>query len=174
MNCAAFERRLDERGPDGLGGDALAHAAECARCARTRRDARAIEVLLSAPPAGQASEDFTRRVMARVDDARREAFVGRAPFVPDAVLPPLWLRLLAEPAVLLSLGLAAVLALAAGPGLAALGAFAASLAREPAATGAASDPASWAPWLVAAWLLALAAAPLVRWAERLAAPHRAR
>jgi hypothetical protein len=171
VNCGAFERWLDDGGPGALSTAARAHAAACPHCGRALRAARTIEVLLAAPPTAEARGDFTGRVMARVDGARRDAFAAWTPLAPAAGLPPLWMRLLAEPSVLLALALAAVVALATGPGLAALGA---ALQQERAMPALAPGPAGYVPWLVAAWLLALAAAPLVRWAERLTSASVAR
>src|SRR5262245_2618681 len=94
MNCAAFERWLDEGAPQDLAAAAQAHASQCARCAAAERAARSLELALSAT-ATPAPAGFTERVMARVG--------GRAQA--PALLPalPWWIRAAMEPATVLAM-----------------------------------------------------------------------
>jgi hypothetical protein len=112
VNCLAFERLLDEGAPDGLPAEALAHARECASCARSLARARSLERALeryhsdeSGPELEPTLVRLTERVMARVErgDARGVRWLA----LPDAL--PWWVRAAAEPAVVLSVALCAVL-----------------------------------------------------------------
>lgn len=114
MNCLAFERLLDQGAPDGLPAEALAHARECASCARSLARARSLERALEHHFAGEAEPGpeldaalvrLTERVMARVErgDARGVRWLA----LPDAL--PWWVRAAAEPAVVLSVALCALL-----------------------------------------------------------------
>jgi hypothetical protein len=106
VNCLEFERLLDEGAPERLPAEALAHARECASCARSLARARSLERALeahfaseAAPPAG-----FADRVMARVE--RGEARGVRWLALPDAM--PWWTRAAAEPGVVLALATVAL------------------------------------------------------------------
>ena len=112
MNCLAFEVLLDEGAPDRLPEAALAHARECAACARSLERARALESALDHHFASLASDreqaslaGFTDRVMARVE--RGEARSVRWLTLPDAL--PWWVRAAAEPSVVLASVVAALL-----------------------------------------------------------------
>lgn len=111
MNCLAFERLLDEGEPERLDVTALAHAAECARCARALARSRSLESALarhfsSTVAAGdELPLGFTDRVLRRVE--RVEARGVRWLTLPDAL--PWWVRAAAEPGVALAIGLAALL-----------------------------------------------------------------
>src|SRR5262249_39230135 len=110
VNCLAFERLLDQGHPERLSAEALAHARECATCARSLARARSLEAALvahlfagaggEAAPAG-----FADRVMARVE--RGEARGVRWLTLPDAM--PWWTRAAAEPGVALAAAVAALL-----------------------------------------------------------------
>jgi hypothetical protein len=72
MNCLDFRRELAAV-PEALGGDALAHEADCTRCAQARGDALAFEAKLRgalavAVPASLADEILLRQTT----EARRE------------------------------------------------------------------------------------------------------
>jgi hypothetical protein len=112
VKCLAFEALLDEGAPERLPEAALAHARECASCARSLERARALEAALEhhftalASPAEQAPlVGFTDRVMLRVE--RGEAKSVRGIALPDAL--PWWVRAAAEPAIALACAVAALL-----------------------------------------------------------------
>ncbi len=111
MNCLPFERLLDGGEPWWLPEDAVAHARECARCARSLARARSLERALERHFASHLDDDtgavlagFTDRVMARVE--RGEARGVRWLALPDAL--PWWVRAAAEPGVLLASAVAAL------------------------------------------------------------------
>ena len=190
MNCLAFERLLDEGAPDRLPEAALAHARECAACARSLARARALEHALEThfaadvpPPAG-----FVDRVMARVE--RGEARGVRWLALPDAL--PWWTRAALEPGVVLALATVALFvwrgdrwlagARAAWSGLAAspkvvhdgllavgFGPLADALSRAIASVGAASPSVQLGVVLGVAPLLAVVAWLAWRAGERLVA-----
>ena len=133
MNCLAFEVLLDEGAPERLPEAALAHARECAACARSLERARALESALEQHFASLASEreqaplaGFTDRVMARVE--RGEARSVRWLALPDAL--PWWVRAAAEPSVALASVVAALLLWRGGELLGAVRAWATSSAGE--------------------------------------------
>jgi hypothetical protein len=110
VNCLEFERRLDEGVPSRLPAAAIAHAGECARCARSLARARSLEHALEHHFAALGSGEhvpagFADRVMARVE--RGEARGVRWLTLPDAM--PWWVRVAAEPPVVLATGVAALL-----------------------------------------------------------------
>jgi hypothetical protein len=112
MNCLAFEALLDEGTPGRLPEAAMAHARECASCARSLERARALESALerhfsaSTSPLEQAAlAGFTDRVMARV--RRSESRGVRWLTLPDAL--PWWVRTAAEPSVALASVVSALL-----------------------------------------------------------------
>lgn len=95
MSCETFERWLDEGMAPAAAESMLAHAHECARCARALDAARSLDHALcaDAPPAPAPSADFTDAVMARLDPARAAM---REPLR----LPPMWVRLARDPALI--------------------------------------------------------------------------
>ena len=112
MNCLAFERLLDDGAPDILPAEALAHARGCASCARSLARARSLERALERYHSDEPGPELeptlvrlTERVMARVErgDARGVRWLA----LPDAL--PWWVRAAAEPAVVLSVALCALL-----------------------------------------------------------------
>jgi hypothetical protein len=111
MNCTELGRWLDEGSPAESHVAAMAHARICARCAQALRAMDELESwLASAPP--PAPEGFTHRVMAQV--AATTQGRGRIPIT--EMLPffqtfPWWVRVMLEPASLLAVLLASVLAL---------------------------------------------------------------
>ena len=109
MNCLAFERLLDAS-PERLSAEALAHARECAACARSLARARSLEAVLVAHFSADAGSEavpagFADRVLERV--VRGEARGVRWLALPDAV--PWWTRAAAEPGVALAAAAAALL-----------------------------------------------------------------
>lgn len=101
MNCLAFERLLDEGAPERLSAEALAHARECARCARSLARARSLERALETHFSADvaAPDGFADRVLARVE--RGEARGVRWLALPSPL--PWWTRVAAEPGVVLAL-----------------------------------------------------------------------
>lgn len=110
LHCLAFERLLDEGAPERLPATALAHARECARCARSLARARSLEQALARHFANEpASTDavpagFTDRVLARVE--RGEARGVRGLALPAAL--PWWVHAAGDPAAMLAFGVAAL------------------------------------------------------------------
>lgn len=106
MNCAAFDRWLDDGMPEAEAPAAAAHAAACPRCARALEAALVLETVLAQPSAA-APAGFDARVWERID-----AIEARARALPAAPEPVTglawWIAVAAEPAVALALGLAAV------------------------------------------------------------------
>jgi hypothetical protein len=102
-DCAHFERWLDDGLPQTAGVAARAHAASCARCGTALAAARALDAALERY-AAMAPAGFTARVMERVARARSARTLAWNE--PDAL--PWWVRAAAEPATVLSLGLAAL------------------------------------------------------------------
>ena len=106
MNCAGFERWLDEGMEAAEEEAALAHAASCPGCARASEALRIIEDFLRGPlPAVPGS--FTRIVMERIAGERASARRRWRPMVEPGL--PLWVRFLAEPATVLAFFLVALL-----------------------------------------------------------------
>jgi len=96
MNCAAFERWLDEGLPASEAPAARAHAESCAACAASLRAAEAIETQL-AHASFVAPADLTARVMARVDAIEARRLAPRPVFGwGDAF--PWWVRAASDPA----------------------------------------------------------------------------
>lgn len=96
MNCAAFERWLDEGMPEADTAGASTHAAGCARCAAQLAAAEAIEAGLSratfsAPPA------LTDAVMARVAAIEARRILPAAPVIGHDAFP-WWARAATDPA----------------------------------------------------------------------------
>lgn len=180
--CAAMDRWLAAGGAafGPVPGEALAHAALCARCGARLAAERELEALLSALPAAPAG--FTAGVMRRVAAARPSA----AP-QPRVALPapapaalPLWVRVAAEPAVVLASLVAAAVAWKASALLALAHSLTAALAgpfaaAAPAGTHALSVflrpevglglltalvvPLTWVSWLLYDGLRRLPAPP---------------
>jgi hypothetical protein len=203
MNCAAFDRWLDEAGSERESGAARdsaaareadaahAHAAGCARCAAALAASHAIDALLGAP-AVAAPPAFTDAVMRRVAAASRARAARPAPWIESSAMP-LWVRAAAEPPAVFAALLAALVAwrgdalmrAAAVAGAAAGGAWraaphaigawlAGAAPRE--ASSAFSDPGvRLGLMMVAATMLCVASAPLYGWFERWSgAPSHAR
>jgi hypothetical protein len=105
MNCEGFDRWLDDGLPEALAPPANAHAGSCPRCARALLAARALERLLSEPPA-PAPARFTVEVMRRV--AWLEAARARGPVVVATSPLPWWVEAAAEPSAALAFALAGV------------------------------------------------------------------
>lgn len=105
MNCAAFERWLDDGMPSNQAPVARAHAASCARCAAALRVTLELDELLRAP-AARAPESFTTRVLDRVVEIEHHGAALR----PAPTLPVFdwWVRAAAHPAVVLAAALAAL------------------------------------------------------------------
>jgi hypothetical protein len=94
VSCETFDRWLDGGRPAPLAESMLAHARDCERCRRALSASRALEDALGAEPAAAPAPraDFTAAVMARIEP-RPAAAVARLQ------LPPLWLRLARDPAL---------------------------------------------------------------------------
>jgi len=104
VNCAAFRHWLDDGRP-GPDDGATAHAQRCPACAAALEADRTIERLLSQGPSA-APAGFTGRVMARVV---ARAAPARVPVMPAPALP-WWARAARDPAAVLALAVAALLA----------------------------------------------------------------
>jgi hypothetical protein len=93
VDCAAFERWLDEGRTVAGAADARAHAVGCGRCASLLE----LEEALVAPMRTSAPADFSEAVMRRVHagPARR--------LVPSVFPMPMWLQALVDPVVALTL-----------------------------------------------------------------------
>ncbi len=103
MDCARFERWLNEGMGETAGAAGHAHAVSCARCGAVLAAARALDAALERS-AIVAPADFTARVMERVARAR---LARRLTWIEPEVLP-WWVRAAAEPATALSLALGAL------------------------------------------------------------------
>jgi hypothetical protein len=167
IDCARFERWLDEGGDEAAAGaEGRAHAASCARCAAALASARALDAAL-ARSAVAAPGGFAERVMERVARARAVRVPG---WIEREVLP-WWVRAAAEPVTALSLALGA-LVLWQYPALARLTAAAFQALANPAVaalmqrmSASASAPGRSGfpgPFLLTG--LVLAALPLAWWA----------
>src|SRR5262249_21385731 len=93
MDCATFERWLDEGRPEPEAGTARVHTRDCPRCARLLVIDRALDQALRAAPT-RAPLAFTDRVMARIGP-RSMPMLGPA--------MPWWIRAASEPATVLAL-----------------------------------------------------------------------
>ena len=170
MNCAAFERWLDDGGPEAGALEARAHARTCARCARALDAMLEVEAALANTPA--APPGFTDRVMARVAVTPQAAPAPRAvagglagPLLPSAF--PWWVRIAMEPAVLLAAVLAALFVRFSAPILSGASRVQAWLAHAQVPGHAVLD----APWTAGLFLLpalAWASWQAYRWSESLA------
>lgn len=181
MGCGGFVAWLDAGRPRAGSDGAAAHAAVCAACnARLEAD-REIESLLAAD-APVAPDGFTERVMRAVDRAHAARAHAAAPAWSPGSALPWWARAALQPPALGAAALAALLAwrpeaferagragvtftAAAGQSLGT------ELSRLLAPMGATFPPGPAVQFGLlgtAALLLALAAAPLFRWTERLA------
>lgn len=172
MNCAAFDRWLDEGMPPGSAEEARRHALACAACAVSLRAAEAVEAALLGEPIA-APAGFADRVMERV-----AAEAPARPFLPvdlDGPPLPLWLRCLMQPSMVLA-GILAACLIDWGPELFRLGRV-----LYTAIDAGLSDPAlggflrrnEWMAWFVAICLLALlppAGRALYRAGTRMADP----
>jgi hypothetical protein len=175
MNCESFDHWLDEGRPVAEAAAAEAHAASCARCGRALAASLAIERALEGE-AAPAPAGFTARVMERVRESNRLPMAVRS----LADLAPWWVRVAAEPGVLLAAAVAglvawrpdALLALgaAAAQGLSTRMGFGASALENLIGTQApAVDPnVRLTLWITAAPLVILASVVLYRWSEHLA------
>lgn len=117
MDCAAFERWLDEGMPSESAADARRHSEECPICERSHRAALAVESAFLDDPVS-VPVGFSDRVMDRI-----EAEGGLRPHLPvDLEGPPLplWIRCLTQPSVVLA-GLLAACIVVWGPHLLRLG-----------------------------------------------------
>jgi hypothetical protein len=106
MSCEAFERRLDEEGPESASAAFPGHVAQCARCRAAWIAARGVEAVLSAVPP-PAPPGFTDRVLARM--AQADEMRARAKGISAGALP-WWVRAAAQPATLLAALLGALVA----------------------------------------------------------------
>ena len=108
MDCAEFERRLDEAFAKDAASSATAelHVAACERCAALLAEAQWVEAALSAKSL-PAPDGFADRVMTRVAIEPRPdpSIAGLRPSPALAW----WVRVAADPAVVLSMLLAAIL-----------------------------------------------------------------
>jgi hypothetical protein len=104
MNCMQFTVWLDGGRSASDRAPALAHASSCSHCARALAASDAVERMLAAPPA-PAPAGFSDRVMRRVATARRSHAVHAFDHPVDW-----WVRVAAEPAAVLAMILAALLA----------------------------------------------------------------
>jgi hypothetical protein len=102
IDCAGFERWLDDGADAALAAGMHAHAAGCAGCAAALAAMAEIDAALAAAPAAPAG--FTDAVMARVEHVSRAP--ARAPAVADDM--PWWVAILQQPAVVLASLLAAL------------------------------------------------------------------
>jgi len=103
MNCAEFERWLDEGRPDADRAAAMAHRDACAECGERLAAHVALEETLRQRFA-VAPATFTERVMARLPE---RAFRHALPTDLEPVLP-WWIRALQEPATVLAFVTAAL------------------------------------------------------------------
>ncbi len=94
MNCATFERWLDDGMPEAAAREARAHAAGCARCAAALAAAEAIEAGL-ARAAFPAPATLTDAVMARIAALEQAPVAVVRPWR-DAF--PWWVRAATDPA----------------------------------------------------------------------------
>jgi hypothetical protein len=110
MTCRDLERWLDDGGAPERYVEAMAHARICAHCTATLRGMDELEDLL-ARPASRAPEAFTERVMARVAlTPQAPAGIPVMELLPFFQTVPWWVRIAIDPAALLALLLASVLA----------------------------------------------------------------
>lgn len=117
MDCAAFERWLNEGMPSGSADDARRHSTDCPICMASLRAAMAIESAFLVDPMS-VPQGFSDRVMERV-----EAEGSARPSLPvdlDGPPLPLWIRCLMQPSVILASLLAACI-VAWGPHLLRMG-----------------------------------------------------
>jgi hypothetical protein len=101
VNCARFDLWLDQGRAPIAEAAMLRHAGECARCARALQASLAMDEALEHEPARvpAPATDFTDRVMARL---------GPRPLAaPPVPLPPLWLRVAGDRAVIAAAAFAA-------------------------------------------------------------------
>jgi len=192
VNCTDLDRWLDLGSPAEAHLEAMGHARICARCQAALRAADELETWLETAPL-PAPDALTERVMAQV--AITAQVPGRIPLselLPFFQVQPWWVRMALEPATLLAILLAAVLAwrgemlfaLASG-GAVQLGAWIAQTFPVPApAVPAPVTPVEAPIWLRPAVLtsMVLGAAPLAlmasrllyRWSESLVGPRHIR
>ncbi len=104
MTCERFEAWLDEGMPEPGRAEAERHARSCERCAASWEAALAVEAMMAAP-APAPPDTFTAVVMSRV---RAESVDAAVAVVESSV--PWWVRVAAEPATVLAMLLAAVVA----------------------------------------------------------------
>lgn len=105
LDCAAFERWLDEGRPAAGARAMRAHAEGCARCARALAAALELDAALARPALAAAPADFTATVMRRVRQVRlARAAAGALPVTPALAW---WVRVAADPVTALALVLAA-------------------------------------------------------------------
>lgn len=170
MNCATFDRWLDDGRPAADLGPAAAHARGCARCAGALDAALELEAALAVTAPAPAG--FTDRVMARVAATAQEHPIA----APIAAAPLLgspfawWVRVTMEPSVLLAALLLALLVgfgapIFAGAGVA--GSWLAGLGARfelprlggsvwPVVTLALGPAFAWSGWMIYRWSEALA------------------
>ena len=106
MDCTSFQEWLDGGRPENRRVEAREHSRRCARCAEELEAARAIESALGQRFA-TAPASFTEKVIERLP-----ARPGAAPIpvqADDGTDFPWWLRIFAEPSVVLSSALAVAL-----------------------------------------------------------------
>lgn len=105
MECPTFDRWLNEGRPDAQRADAHCHAESCSRCEAELASAQELTAALSQRFA-TAPDTFTDRVLDRIATEER----ARPVSVPPVVEPsfPWWIRVLLDPATVLSCLLAAV------------------------------------------------------------------
>ena len=106
MNCADFERWLDEAMPAKDAGAAKSHAVLCPACARAWEAQRSLDLLLGEGPA-PAPPLFTERIMKRVAAERR--YRGAPGADPEVAELPWWTRVFAEPSTVLAFVVASFL-----------------------------------------------------------------
>lgn len=117
MDCATFDRWLDEGRPAAGREPARRHAAACPRCGAELTAAHALDDAL-AQRFATAPSDFTERLFRRI--AVEEPLSRPAPPLVEPSVP-WWLRIFQDPAIVLSCLLAAAV-LAGSPALLGVGA----------------------------------------------------
>jgi len=178
VTCAEFETWLDAGMPETGAGKAHGHGAGCRRCATALAAAEELETLLLTRP-GPAPPGFTQNVMMRLEESG-----ARVPALPVWETLPWWIRAAAEPAAVLAMLVAALLAWRfdmlwslTGPAVAGLGQWVqatlaswAGIASSASGIGTLGRPAVQLGLELALMCLALAWFPgLYRWTSRLTA-----